>query len=260
MQEKQILIWNINLNYKIFKNNNSKQNILILHWWWWTSNSFLKLWDILKNSWYNIIIPDLAWFGKTKIESVFTLDDYAKLIEDFSIKLELNDFILFWHSNWWAISIKIANRWLIKIKKIILNNSAWIRNNFKRVLKRKILKIIIYPFKKLFNTRSKIIYKIKTLFYKLIWSRDYIESKKNIFLLETYKNMISSDLQEEMKNIKLNCLIIFWEKDKYTPVKDWIIMNKNIQNSKLIILKNEKHSIHLTNPSLLGKTILENLN
>lgn len=256
MLEKNININWLNINYKDFWEK-STETILILHGWWWSSDSWVQVWEFIWNSWFKVIIPDLPWFWKTTLENTFTLDNYAKVIEDFVNTLWLWEITLLWHSNWWAISIKIENRKNIKIKKLILNNSAWIRNKKSNNLKKKVIWLIIKPFK--FIKNLPFWYKIKNLFYRFIWWHDYINSEKNLFLKETYLNMIKSDLQDEIKSIKTSTLLIRWDKDTYTPLEDWKLMNKNIVNSKLVILDWEKHGIHLQNPNRLVKVILENV-
>jgi pimeloyl-ACP methyl ester carboxylesterase len=215
------------------------------------------VWELLLQSGFNVIIPDLPGFWKTKLNKTFDLEEYAIVIEEFIKELWLDNIILWWHSNWWAIAIKIANRWKINISRLVLNNSAWIRNDKKRSLKRKILNKTVKYFK--FLKKIFIFKKIRILFYKLIWWQDYLNAEKNPHLKQTYLNMISSDLQEEIKNVKNHTLLIWWKNDTYTPKSDWIFMRNNIKNSKIIILEDEKHWIHLTSPEKLVNTFLKNL-
>lgn len=257
MREKSISIWDISLNFKYKKNKYNKNSILILHGWWGSSDSWVEVWDILYKAWYNVIIPDLPGFWWTILEKVFTIDDYAKIIEKLVNILNLKNFILLWHSNGWAISIRLINRWNINPEKLILNNSAWIRQKTTISLKRLIIKYLTFPFK-IFKFIPW--YKeIRALFYRVIWAHDYINSEHNKFLNETFKNMINTDLKDELSNIKVNTLIIWWENDAYTPVLDGYLMNKKIKDSKLIILDNERHGIHLQNPKRLVKTIIDNI-
>lgn len=275
MKEKIQKLWKWDINYKIFQKNKNisicdTNIILILHWWWWSSNSWIKVGELLQSNWYIVIIPDLPWFWKTKLLEPLTLEWYAQIIEDFTKKIykKNNWIILWWHSNGWAISIKIANREKIKINKLVLNNSAGIRNNNKRNLKRKILKYILKinklknfnKLKKYITQKNKVVFyeNIRKVFYKIIWSRDYINAENNPNLKQTYLNMIKSDLQEEIKKIKNDTLIIWWKKDTYTPLSDWMYMKKNIKKSKMIILKNEKHWIHLHNPEKLVEVFIKN--
>jgi pimeloyl-ACP methyl ester carboxylesterase len=172
--------------------------------------------------------------------------------------------ILWGHSNGGAIAIKIQDKrqkikeiwWNFKIKLLILNNSAWIRNDKRRSLKRKIFFIIVKPLK--FLAQFKVFKWLRKLFYKAIWSHDYINTEDKPFLKETYLNMISSDLSNEIKGINIPTLLIWWENDTYTPLSDWKFMNKNISNSKLVIMKGKKHWIHLKNPEELVSVFLQN--
>lgn len=252
---------NLEIFYEDWFDKKNEYNIIILHWWWGSSQSWLEVWELLFDSWFNVFIPDLPWFWNTKLEKVIELDDYASIIEEFIIALWLKNIILWWHSNWWAISIKIANRWKIEISRLVLNNSAWIRNDKKRNIKRKILNNFTNIIKKIIPKNSNNIYikKIRSIFYKIIWWQDYLNAEKNSYLKQTYLNMIKSDLKEDIKKIKQNTLIIWWQKDTYTPLSDWYIIRNNIWNSKLIILENEKHWIHLKNPKKLVNTFLTNI-
>jgi len=266
MNEEFKKLKEIDLNYKYLFDSDNTYNLIILHWWWGSSESWNDFWEKLFDFWYNIIIPDLPWFWKTEIDKIYKLDDYAEIIEDLVKKLKLDNIILWWHSNWWAISIKIENRNNIKIERLILNNSAWIRNDKKRSFKRKILNSLTKIIKKIndiihlpVEETKKGQSKIRILFYKIIWSSDYIESEKNPYLKQTYLNMISSDLTNEITNIKTDTLLLWWEKDTYTPLSDWLRMRKLIKNSKFVMLENKKHWIHLHDSELLKSTFLNNI-
>lgn len=241
---------------KYFKDEN-KENILILHGWWGKSDSFINFAKNIFENWYNVFIPDLPWFWETKLDKVFNLDDYSNFVENIVLELWLKNFILMWHSNWWAISIKLVNSWKLDIKKLVLYNSAGVRITKKMNLKRKIFKMLSLVFKPLKNFLF--FKKIRILFYKIIWNYDYINSLKVPFLEETYKNIISEDLQNIMKNINIETLLIRWEKDDFTPISYWKIINKNIKNSKMIVLNWEWHSPHLKNVEYLTNTFLKNI-
>jgi pimeloyl-ACP methyl ester carboxylesterase len=262
MQENKLIIWKLNINYKVFwelkKGNN---NIVILHGWWGSSDSWIRVWELLNSIGYNIIVPDLPGFWKTKLNNALTLDDYAIIVENFINELSViwkEWIILWWHSNGWGISIKISNRKKIKISTLILNNSAGIRNDRKRSLKRKALNLLSKSIKKIIPKNIKLS-KFRTLFYKLIGGQDYLESEKDPKLKQTYLNIIWSDLKEEIKNIKNNTLLIWWEKDSYTPYHDGMYMRQNIKKSKMIVLKDQKHWIHLQAPEKLVEAFIHNI-
>lgn len=250
MQEKTIKIWNLDVNYKIF-GDEKNQVFLILHWWWGSSDSWIKVAELLSKDFF-VVIPDLPGFGKTALDKVYTLEEYANFVNNFLEKLKIKEVILLWHSNWWAIAISLV--WKIKIKKLILNNSAWIRKKIKTSLKRKILWFFVKPLK--FIRHIPWWEKFRELFYKFIGSRDYLEAEKNPYKKQTYLNMINTDLQDKIKTIKEDTLLIRWKYDTYTPLEDGKKMNDLIENSKLEII-DSTHWIHLKQPEKLVEIIKE---
>ena len=256
MHEKKMKVWTYNIHYKEYWSIDD-QVIFILHWWWGKSDSWMQSWEILSNNNFRVIIPDLPWFWKTKIHWVLTLDDYSLFIENFIKELKIKDFIIWWHSNWWAISIKLTKRWNLDISRLVLNNSAWIRYDNKRIYRRKFIKKITNIFKILLYLPGW--KKLRNTFYKIIGSHDYLKVEEKPYLKGTYINMISSDLVEDLKKIKINTLLIWWEKDTYTPVSDWILMKKLIPYSKIATIPDQKHWIHLQNPEILITTFLKNI-
>jgi len=281
------------MQYKAYwdKKNTS---FLILHWWGWSSNSWEKVAKKLSERFF-VIVPDIPCASKREVrkvseevwrewkmnsekwivnnefsdnflknnqesscDRVYTLDDYARLIRDFVNELGLKDFILMGHSNWGAIATKlVVNYQDLPVKKLILNNTAWIRKDRKRSLKRKVFWTIAKVVKPIFALPW--MWKIRNLFYKLIWWHDYLEAEKNPNKKQTYLNMINSDLQDIFPKISKDTLIIWWENDTYTPLEDGQKIHNFIKNSKFVEIKNVRHGIHLQNPDELVKVILENI-
>ena len=254
MEEKKIQLWKLNIHYKLFQKDSDSDTILILHGWGGKSDSWIEVSKILHKNDFTVIIPDLPGFWKTKLPRAYTLEDYAKTTEEFIKKIWLKNFILLGHSNGGAISIKLANKKTLDIQRLILNNSAGIRTKKSTTLKRKIFKCIIKPFKFLAKYKY-----LRSLFYRVIWGQDYLATSDNPLLKKTFLNIINTDLQKDLKKISLNTLLIWWEKDTYTPLSDGNIMRKYIKHSKMVTLFWEKHGIHLQNPRKLVRTILKNI-
>jgi len=262
MSNKEIKINNTDISYELFESKNENADtIVILHGWRGVSSSWTKVWDFLNMSGYNVVIPDIPGASKlTECNDIYSIDSYSEIIEKFILDLKnkhenlnFDNLILWWHSNGWAISIKIVSNNKIKVLRLVLNNSAWIRNDKKRSLKKKIFSFIVKPFSIVNNN------KIKKIFYHLIWNNDYSEALDNPNLKQTYLNMISCDLRDEIKNLDCFTLLLWGEKDTYTPLSDWLFMRDNIKKSKLVVLNDEKHWIHLHNPKRLVETFLQNI-
>ncbi|MFH0856958.1 MAG: alpha/beta hydrolase, partial [bacterium] len=86
--------------------------------------------------------------------------------------------------------------------------------------------------------------KILKFLYRIFGASDYYNCKNEI-MRETFKNIIAEDLTPYLSEIKKPAIIIWGEKDKYTPLADGILMNKKIKNSKLHIIKNVGHGVHI---------------
>jgi len=230
---------------------------LILHWWWWSSESWKQVVSMLKKYFFVIVLDYPCGSKLVNCDKIYTLDDYVDLVKKLVDKLSLKDFILFWHSNGGAIATKFITKYPnLPVKKIILNNSAWIRKDKKRNFKRKLFLCISKIIKPIFSLPW--MWKIRRLFYRFIWWQDYLDAEQNPNKKQTYLNMINSDLQNIFPEIKKETLLIWWENDTYTPLSDGKIINNFIKNSKLVVIPNVKHWIHLQNPDELVQVILDN--
>lgn len=245
-------IWNHKVFYREF-GKKKNQTLLILHGWWGSSESWWIFAKLLEKEGYHVIIPDLPGFWKTEIHEVFTLEKYAEIIEELVSWLGLKKIILWWHSNGWAITTLIVSRNNIKIQKTVLNNSAGIRNDRKRWLKRKVLGLLS------FLKHVPWYEKLRPYFHRVIGAHDYARVENNKYLLPTYYNMIESDLQEIFPHITNDILLIWWENDSYTPLSDGKKIHELLPNSDLITLTWQKHGIHHHAPEILRDTFLKHI-
>jgi pimeloyl-ACP methyl ester carboxylesterase len=90
-------------------------------------------------------------------------------------------------------------------------------------------------------------------FYKLIRNRDY--AKANGIMKDTIKKVLFEDLLPELSHVKQETLIVWGDKDKMVPLKYAHIFKKEINNSKLEIIKDAGHSPHLECPEILAGKI-----
>lgn len=231
------------------KYGNKNQVILILPGWGNTRETFNNIINYFKEN-YTIYILDYPGFGKSKtINKELTIYDYASLINEFIQNQNIKNPIIIAHSFGGRITSILNN--YIKIKKIILIDVSGIKRiKLKVELKKylyKLLKLLI----KLLPRKKQNYYKEKL--FNSFSSPDY--KNININMRNTFKNIIKEDLKNYYKNIKVETLIIWGEKDEDTPLKDAYLLNKIISNSGLIILKNLPHYSYLYNPHKINKII-----
>lgn len=259
MIERQVFIKGLEVNYKIFKQSQPRQAgipFLILHGWGSGSDKWQKVGELLAEKNFKVIIPDLPGFGKSQEpKNAWNLDSYVDFVYDFSNSLpELkNEFFLVGHSFSGALASKFAIKYNQKVKKLFLVSAACIRE---KTLKKQVLEKISKLFKLLsflpfYEFARKIFYKF------VVGGYDYLNVKSS--MKETFLNIISENVSNNLPFIRVPTIIIWGDKDALTPLRHAEIISKKIENSKLIVVKEAKHALQISSPEILSEKILENL-
>ena len=242
-----------NLYYEKYGNSNSNNTIIILPGW----GNNRKTWDYFINffsDYFTIYIFDYPGFGNTIFPNHnLTIYDYAKVFKDFIIGKNIHNPIIIGHSFGGRLIILLNHLYHLNFKKIILMDSAGIKNfSFKKTF-RKYLYKFLKKLKFFFKDNEKYLHKLLSCF----GSTDF----KNInpAMQKTFINIVNTNLIKYIPSIKSETLIIWGEYDTETPFKDAIKFNKLIHNSYLIPIDNAGHFPYLEYPSLINNIIFEYL-
>jgi len=215
MMEKKLLINSLEVNYKIAGEGPA---ILVLHGWGGSSNSWVKVQDILSDQGYQLICPDFPGFGRsTPPPEPWGIKDYADFVLKFTQRLGLENFFLIGHSFGGRIAVKFSVMYPEKIKKLILSNSAGIKP--KPSLKLKVVWRVAKVGNVLLTPRHMERFKdgAKNVLYIFLRNRDYVKAKG--VMQETIKKVLDEDLLPDLSEIKNKTLIVWGQKDKLVPVK-----------------------------------------
>lgn len=231
-----------------------KKEILILPGWGDTRKTFNYMIECLKKK-YTIYIIDYPGFGNSPFpKKDLTVYDYAKLITNFLEHLEIKHPIIIAHSFGARIAIILETLMNIKIEKLIIMGGAGIKP--KKKISKTIKQYTYKLLKKLTNILpKKARKKYLNILINIFGSKDYKSISNN--MKKTFSNIVNEDLTPLLKQIETETLLIWGEKDKDTPLKDGITMNKLIKNSGLITIKNGTHFIYLNMPHYINTIILE---
>ncbi len=256
MEERQILINDLKVNYKIA---GSGPAILILHGWGGSSDSWMIVQEILANQGYRVIVPDFPGFGKSKTPpEPWGIKDYSDFVDEFIKKTcgeIVEPFFLLGHSFGGRIAIKFAVSYPERIKSLILCDSAGIKQKWGPKER------FIFRLSKIGNAifTPKILRRFKdharNLFYIFLRHKDYTRADGT--MRETIKKVLDEDLLPELSRIKTKTLIIWGEGDKMVPVKFARIFKEKVGNSEIVILPKIGHSPHLEVPRKLAEIILK---
>jgi len=253
VKEEQILIQGIKTNYKIA---GSGPAILVLHGWGGSSDSWIRVQEILANQGYKVIAPDFPGFGKSKTPfEAWNVTNYVKWLFDFTNFLNLEKFFVLAHSFGGRVAIKFAVNYPEKLKGLILCSSAGIKP--KPGLKTRIIFRLAKIGNTLFTPKHLIRFKdgARNLFYIFLRHRDYVKADGT--MKETIKKVLDEDLLSDLSEMKTKTLIIWGKNDRMVPVKYAYIFKEKIENSELVILPKIGHSPHLEVPEKLANLILE---
>lgn len=227
----------INVYYEITGHGNP---ILLLHGWGVDISSFKPLIEFLKKK-YNVFVLDFPGFGKSDTpESPWNAGTYSDFLAKFMEQISLKKTDIIAHSFGGRVAIKLAAEQPEIINKLILVDAAGIKP--RRTCK--------YYFKTVFAKTGKAAEKvmgdfgkkIKERIYQHIGSKDFQNagSMKNTFI-----EIINEDLQPLLKKIIAPTLLIWGEDDMETPVYMAKIMEKEIEDAGLVLLKNAGHYSYL---------------
>ena len=143
------------------------------------------------------------------------------------------------HSFGGKLSIIMASKYPERVDKIVLIDSAGLipKRGAKYYLK-------VYSFKALRYIYTNLFFWIKDeerieKFYKKFGSDDYQES--SVIMRRVLVKVVNEDLKPILKNIKASTLIIWGENDDATPLFMAKTMEKEIEDSGLVVFKGAGH-------------------
>lgn len=232
----QVVIDGILTNYQ--KTGSKQKTVLLIHGWADQASTFDPLTKQLSQE-YSYVSVDLPGFGASQTpEKAWDIQAYSLFLDKFLKKIDLNPEIIIGHSNGGAITIYSIASQILKAKKIVLIASSGIRRNTKKKsllkISAKTAKIFTKP---LPNSMQE---KLKQKSYKAIGS-DYLIAPN---MKETFKNIVSYDVENDAQKISTPTLIIYGTDDKSTPAVYGKIFSDQIKNSKLEIIESGDHFIH----------------
>lgn len=235
-----IIIDGLKINYI---DEGKGNDVLLLHGWGGSIQTMIPIFNILKDK-FRVVAVDLPGFGES--DNPFTpwnSYDYAKCIYKFTEKLNLKELIIFGHSHGGRISIILSSEYNLARKQILIDSAGIIPKRsiiyYTKVYWFKLLKKIYLslPSK---NKEEKL-----NNFYKKYGSKDYRDSDG--VMRQTMVRVINDDLFDLLKKIKAPTLLIWGENDEDTPVYMGKIMEENIPDSGLVVLKGAGHYSYIDN-------------
>ena len=177
------------------------------------------------------------------MEYPYSLDDYIADLEKFVHDNGIEKPHVIAHSFGGRIAIKLASKNPEFFDKIVLTGSAGLKP--KRSLKYRIKKLLFKAIKPFLKDRKP----------KFFDSKDYLSLDS--VMKKSFVKIVNEHLDDNLKNVKNKTFIVYGEKDKETPVYMAKRLNKNIKNSKLLLIKGAGHFCFIDNPEKFNWEVRE---
>lgn len=219
--------------------------LIILHGWQSSKEKWQKVKELLEGPGLKVVALDLPGFKpENQLSRPWNLDNYVAWLEN-ELTAYAEPVYLLGHSFGGRLAIKMAAKNPAKLKGLILVGAAGIKN---RSLSVRFWRQLAEIFSPRANNLA------KRFFYRFILrKKDYLEARGH--LKQTMANAIAEDLMPLLAQIKKPTLLVWGKKDALTPIKDGRLMNKEIKNSRLEVLPQNGHSLHLECPEKLAQAV-----
>lgn len=267
---------NININYRIY--GNGPLNIFCIHGYGSSLKTWLDIKDKLATT-VKLFLIDLKGFGLSSRPNAknYTPKDHALIAASFIKEQNLPGIILMGHSYGGSVLLEILlllkkNFKNIAVIKLILIDPAVYIEKLPFLLfrlKEPFLKNLIIDFipakliatislRRMFVDKQRITKeRINNYAYPLKIPGSKTSYKRTAIEMYPY---IKDNIEPYIKNIKEKTLIIWGEKDPLIPLEHGYILNREISNSKLHIIKNCGHAPQEEKPGETSEIILKFIN
>lgn len=216
------------------KFGSSKKYIVFLHGWASDLNSFLWLKDYFVDD-YSLIFLDFDGFGKTpEPKEPLSVSDYVLKLKALLDEFCVDELVLVAHSFGGRVAIKFLFYFQSQFKKVslCLVDAAGIKPRRNLIYHLKVSK-----YKRLKNKQNKTQKDFEKL--RKFGSDDY--KVLSDVMKQTFVNVVNEDLSRCTKFLKCKTLIVWGTNDKETKPFMARKLNKLINGSKLIFLKDAGH-------------------
>jgi pimeloyl-ACP methyl ester carboxylesterase len=243
-----IVVNDLLVNYR--QSGNGKL-VVLLHGWGDSLKGVAALQDALAEH-FQVVSVDLPGFGATQApQAVWDLDNYAGFVRDFLTKLELQTpYALVGHSNGGALAIRAVSTQTVMPEKLVLLAASGVRNTEKgkRLAIKTIAKIGNVLTFWLPESRRQ---KLRKKLYGVAGSDMMVAPH----LKETFKKTVRQDVQKDAAKLEIPTLLVYAANDMAVPLSYGERFHELISDSRLEVVQNAGHFVHLDQPEKVTKLV-----
>lgn len=220
--------------------------LVMLHGWTFDANKWTPFLKALRRAGYAprlLKTPGLT----APLNSVWGLDEYVTWLKE----QLANDtqVMLLGHSFGGQVAIRYAARYPEKIAKLILIDSAGVRDwSWPARVKRGGFWVAAKVGGRLFRSGL-----ARKILYVLARERDYYNAPP--LLRRTMSRVLYDEVLDDMFRVRAKTLIVWGREDRITPVKMAHVFDRRIPNSTLMLIDGARHSPQFSHPNEVVQAI-----
>lgn len=236
-----------------------KPTIVILHGWGLSKKRFSPLISELENHGYIVCAPDFPGFGESAPpDKPFYLNDYAKFLSNYLEQKKIKNPMFIAHSFGGRVALRYCRKNPNSVRTLILTGTPGFSPvlSIKRIILIKIAKIgkLLFSIPML----SGFMTVFRSKYYSLVGAKEYNTARGT--MKETFKNIVSESLLDDMKHITIPTYLVWGEHDRMVPIDIAKRMIATIPNSQLLTIQNADHGVPYKQPKIFVEAITRILN
>ena len=240
LERKTIIVEGIALSYFVTPEG-GKGAVLFLHGWRSNATVWQKAMETLSTQGFTTYALDLPGFGNSQNPlRAFSVGDYADVVSAYMEKLGIQTACVVGHSFGGRIGIVLAAAHPPLVSKLVLVDSAGVRE---KNLKRDVIGFLAKAAGPFFAPAF--MQPLRRLVYRALGAEDYLATPE---LVETFKLVINEDLQPLLPKITQETLLVWGEYDADTPISYAMSMEKKIPRAEMAIISGAEHFSFLDAP------------
>lgn len=227
--------------------------VLLLHGWGDSAKGLTELQTELAKR-YQVLSIDLPGFGSTEPpKEVWNLDNYAHFLKKALSKLILPHlYAIIGHSNGGALAIRAISMGELQPQRLVLLAASGVRTN--NQLRRSALKMVA-------KTGNVATILLPERHRRSLRKKLYGAAGSDLLVVPglqaTFKKTVRQDMQADAAAIKVPTLLIYASDDDAIPVADGTRYHQLVKGSRLEVVEQAGHFVHLDQPERVLKLIGE---
>ena len=223
--EKQLNLCGVTFNFSV---EGEGKPVVLMHGWGCNRTTLARIEQLLVPH-FKVYNVDFPGFGKSsEPTSVWGIEDYTHLFEEFLKAEKIENPILLGHSFGGRVAVRLTRKYPQYVRKLVLIDAAGLRPRFSLM---RFARVVLHKLRRAAGLKG------------LNGSHDY--AALSGAMKGTFVNIVNDHTDKDLRYVSSGALILWGKRDKDTPLYMAKRFLRHIKNSSLIIFPDAGHYSYL---------------